>query len=65
MVRSTPDIKEVISYTVIIALLFKGKIMGAQYHLYKNAGWNSDFSPDIMATAMLHLDGSYEFPSFL
>ena len=38
--------------------------MGAQYHLYKNAGWNSDASPGVMATAMIHLDGAYEFPSF-
>jgi len=41
-----------------------GKIMGAQYQLYKNAGWNSDCSPDITTTTMIHLDASYEFPAF-
>ena len=41
-----------------------GKITGAQYRLYKNAGWNSDGSPDIVTTAMIHLDASYEFPTF-
>jgi len=41
-----------------------GKIMGAQFKLYKNAGWNSDCSPDIVTTAMYHLDASYEFPTF-
>jgi xanthine dehydrogenase molybdopterin-binding subunit B len=41
-----------------------GKITGAHYQLYKNAGWNSDASPDIMATTMIHLDAAYEFPTF-
>ena len=39
-----------------------GKITGADYKLYKNAGWGSDASPDVMATAMVQLDNSYEFP---
>ena len=41
-----------------------GKLMGAQFQLYKNAGWNSDCSPDITTAAMIHLDASYEFPNF-
>ena len=45
-------------------LSFPGKITGADYKLYKNAGWGSDASPDVMATAMVQLDNSYEFPSF-
>ena len=32
--------------------------------MYKNAGWNSDASPDIVATSMMHLDNSYEFPTY-
>ena len=49
----------------ITALIFTfppGKITGADYKLYKNAGWGSDASPDVMATAMVQLDNSYEFP---
>jgi len=41
-----------------------GKIMGAQIQLYKNAGWNAGSSPDITTTTMIHLDASYEFPTF-
>ena len=41
-----------------------GKITGADYRLYKNAGWNTDASPDIVATSMMHLDNSYEFPTY-
>ena len=44
--------------------IFLGKITGADYFLYKNAGWNSDASPDIVATSLMHLDNSYEFPTF-
>ena len=43
---------------------YTGKITGADYFLYKNAGWNTDASPDIVATSMMHLDNSYEFPTF-
>ena len=50
--------------TLLLLYLFScpGKITGADYKLYKNAGWGSDASPDVMATAMVQLDNSYEFP---
>jgi len=41
-----------------------GKIQSAVIDLQKNGGWNSDASPDITATAMLHLDSGYDFPHF-
>jgi len=41
-----------------------GKITGASIKMFKNAGWNSDASPDIVATSMMHIDNSYEFPTF-
>ena len=36
--------------------------MGADYKLHKNVGWGSDAPPEVMATAMVHLDNSYHFP---
>ena len=48
--------------TALILVFPPGKITGADYKLYKNAGWGSDASPDVMATAMVQLDNSYEFP---
>jgi len=41
-----------------------GKIQSAVIDVQKNAGWNSDASPDITATAMAHLDSGYDFPHF-
>jgi xanthine dehydrogenase/oxidase len=40
-----------------------GKIQAAVVDLQKNAGWNSDASPDITATALAHLDSGYDFPN--
>ena len=40
-----------------------GKITGVEQRLLKNAGWNSDASPDIVCLALFHLDNSYKFPT--
>ncbi len=41
-----------------------GKIQAALFDVQKNAGWNSDASPDITSTAMVHMDSGYDFPNF-
>ena len=43
--------------------LHSGKIDGAKYKFYNNGGWNTDCSPDVTATAMLHVDNAYAFPN--
>ena len=40
------------------------KIAGAQVQMFKNAGWNSDCSPSIVMTALIHMDAAYHFPAF-
>ena len=47
----------------MFAKLQSGKIDGAQYKFYNNGGWNTDCSPDVTATAMLHVDNAYAFPN--
>merc|ERR1719511_48529 len=44
-------------YTVGVS---DGKFMGVKFNLTKNSGWSSDNSPDIVATAMCHIENAYD-----
>jgi len=41
-----------------------GKVTGIDYMLYKNGGFNSDASPDILTCALVHIDNCYKFTNF-
>jgi len=41
-----------------------GKITGIDYMLYKNGGFNTDASPDILTCALVHIDNCYKFDTF-
>jgi len=41
-----------------------GKITGIDYMLYKNGGFNSDASPDILTCCLVHIDNCYKFETF-
>eukprot|EP00092_Neocalanus_flemingeri_P028691 GFUD01031152.1.p1 GENE.GFUD01031152.1~~GFUD01031152.1.p1 ORF type:complete len:1217 (+),score=283.27 GFUD01031152.1:87-3737(+) len=41
-----------------------GKLTGVDYMLYKNGGYNTDASPDILTCALVHIDNCYKFPTF-
>jgi len=41
-----------------------GMLTAVDYMLYKNAGFNTDASPDILTVALIHIDNCYKFPSF-
>ena len=42
----------------------QGKLTGVKYELYKNGGWSSDASSDILQTAITRIDNCYKFPTF-
>ena len=41
-----------------------GKVTGIDYMLYKNGGFNTDASPDILTCALVHIDNCYKFAYF-
>ena len=41
-----------------------GRLTGVDYMLYKNGGWSSDASSDILLRAITRIDNCYKFPSF-
>ena len=41
-----------------------GRLTGVDYMLYKNGGWSSDASSDILLGAITRIDNCYKFPSF-
>ena len=57
-----PKVKDSL-YRKVFSKSHSGKIDGAQYKFYNNGGWNTDCSPDVTATAMLHVDNAYAFPN--
>ena len=42
-----------------------GKLTGVSFDLCKNAGWNTDHSPGIMAKAMCQFENCYNFPNMV
>ena len=41
-----------------------GIVTGIDYMLYKNGGFNTDASPDILTCALIHIDNCYKFANF-
>ena len=41
-----------------------GIVTGIDYMLYKNGGFNTDASPDILTCALVHIDNCYKFAYF-